>query len=91
MDKFTEEFGPDADEDLPEEVLAAIEKGLTPLEAVRLWKRFSVEQLAELSGVSAPIINGAEGGRELSPEAQVKLAFVLGVGLDFLAADDAPG
>jgi hypothetical protein len=33
MDKLTEEFGPDADEDLPEEVLAAIEDGLTPLEA----------------------------------------------------------
>jgi hypothetical protein len=82
MDKLTEEFGPDADEDLPEEVLAAIEDGLTPLEGVRLWKQLSVEQLAELSGVSAAIIHGAEGGRELSTEAQFALAKTLGVGAD---------
>jgi transcriptional regulator with XRE-family HTH domain len=82
MAKLTEEFGPDADEDLPEEVLAAIANGLTPLEAVRLWKQLTVEELADLSGVSQAIIRGAEGGRELSPEAQVNLAFVLGVGAD---------
>jgi DNA-binding XRE family transcriptional regulator len=82
MDKPTEEFGPDADEDLPEEVLAAIENGLTPVEAVRLWKRLTVEQLSHLSGVSQATIHAAEGGVELSPEAQVKLAFVLGVRAD---------
>lgn len=76
------EHGPDADEDLPEEVLAAIENGLTPLEAVRLWKRRSVEQLSQLSGVSQATIHAAESGVELSPEAQVKLAFVLGVHAD---------
>jgi len=76
------EFGPDADEDLPEEVLAAIADGATPLAAVRTWKGMTVDQLARLSSVSAAIITGAEGGRELSPEDQVKLAFVLGVGAD---------
>jgi hypothetical protein len=76
------EFGPDADEDLPEEVLAAIADGASTLAAVRTWKGMSVDQLARLSSVSAAIITGAEGGRELSPGDQVKLAFVLGVGAD---------
>ncbi|MCX5581528.1 helix-turn-helix domain-containing protein [Kaistia terrae] len=82
LNELTQEFGPNADEDLPEEVLAAIADGLSPLEAVRLWKRLSVEQLSERSGVSTAIIHGAEGGRELSPEAQLKLAAVLGVRSD---------
>lgn len=76
------EFGPDADEDLPEEVLAAIESGTPPLAAVRQWKQLSVEQLAGRSGVSVAAIKGAEAGRPLSPEAQVNLAWVLGVGAD---------
>lgn len=82
LNEPTQEFGPDADEDLPEEVLAAIQDGLTALEAVRLWKRLSVEQLSDRSGVSQAIIHGAEGGRELSLEAQTKLASALGVGAD---------
>jgi len=67
----TQEFGPDADED-----------GKTALEAVRAFKGMSVEALAERSGVSAAGIRGAEGGRELSLEAQLKLAAALGVGAD---------
>jgi predicted transcriptional regulator len=81
----TKEFGPDADEDLPEEVLAAIENGGVPLSAVRQWRKLSVEELAEMSGVSSAIIRGAEGGRELSPGAQAALAFALGVGTDLIA------
>jgi len=81
-DEPATEFGPDADEDLPEEVLAAIADGLTPLAAVRHWKRLSVEQLSDRSGVSQAIIRGAEGGRDLSLDAQIKLAAVLGVGAD---------
>lgn len=76
------EYCPDADEDLPEEVLAVIESGAMPLAAVRHWKQLSVEQLAGRSGVSVAAIKGAEAGRPLSPEAQVNLAWVLGVGAD---------
>ncbi|MET4634941.1 helix-turn-helix domain-containing protein [Kaistia defluvii] len=82
MTKKITEYGADADEDLPEEVLAPIENGATPLAAVRIWKGMSVDQLARLSSLSAAIITGAEGARHLSPEDQVKLAFVLGVGAD---------
>jgi len=80
----TEETGPDANEDLPKEVVAAIDDGLTALEAVRFWRRLSVEQLADRSGVSQAIIHGAEGGRELSLEARIKLAGALGVGADLI-------
>lgn len=65
---------------------AAIEKGATPLAAVRIWKGLNVDQLASLSSVSAATITGAEGGRELSPEDQVKLAFVLGIGAGLSSA-----
>lgn len=82
MDKPVTEFGPDADEDLPEEVLDAIANGVTPLGAVRQWRRLSVEDLAEQSGVSAAIIRGAEGGRQLKLEAQIALGKALGVGAD---------
>lgn len=75
-------FRPDADEYLPEEVLAAIEDGATPLTAVRQWMRMSVKDLAARSGVSVASIKGAEAGRELSPEAQVNIAWVLGVSAD---------
>jgi antitoxin component HigA of HigAB toxin-antitoxin module len=82
LNEPTQEFGPDADEDLPEEVLAAIAGGKTALEAVRAFRGMSIEALAERSGVSAAVIRGAEGGRELSLEAQAKLASALGVGAD---------
>jgi len=78
----TQEFGPDADQYLPEEVVTAIADGLTPLEAVRLWRRLGVEQLADRSGRSQAVIHGAESGRKLSLDAQLKLAAELGVGAD---------
>ncbi|WP_029074478.1 helix-turn-helix domain-containing protein [Kaistia adipata] len=81
---LTPEFSPDADEDLPERVLAAIEEGLTPLEAVRVWKQHTVEHLSDLSGVSQATIHAVERGRELSPDAQIKLACALGVGADLI-------
>ena len=81
---WTVETGPDGDEDLPEAVIADIETGVSPLRAVRQWRRFSVKALASRSGVKASVIATAEGGRELSPEAQVKLAWALDIGADLL-------
>ncbi|MFI5411275.1 helix-turn-helix domain-containing protein [Kaistia sp. UC242_56] len=75
-------YGSNANEYLPEQILAVIESGTMPLAAVRQWKQLSVEQLAGRSGVSVATIEGAEAGRELSLEAQVNLAWVLGVGAD---------
>jgi len=85
LDTPAQEFGPDADEDLPEEVLAAVANGKSALAAVREWKGIAVEDLARLAGVSAGTIHSAEGGQELSPEDQVKLAAALGVGADLFA------
>jgi hypothetical protein len=82
MNKPVEEFGPDADEDLPEEVLDAISNGVTPLGAVRMWRRMSIENLAQASGVSEGVIRGAEGGRQLWVAARIALGKALGVGAD---------
>ncbi|WP_336799623.1 helix-turn-helix domain-containing protein [Kaistia sp. MMO-174] len=76
------EHGPDGDEDLPEAVIALIGSGVSPLTAVRQWRGLSIEDLAIRSGVRASVIRSAEGGTELSPEAQVKLAWALDVGAD---------
>jgi len=80
-----EEFGPDADEDLPDSVLADIKDGVPVLKALRRWKDLSIYDLANVSGVSAANIHGAEGGRQLSLVAQQALAKALGVGLDFMS------
>lgn len=79
------EFGPDPDEDLPESVLAEIEDGVPILKALRTWKGLSIDDLANKSGVSAAMIHGAEGGRQLSMVAQQALAKALGVGLDLMS------
>ena len=79
------EWGPEADQGLPESVLADIEDGVPALRALRHWKGFSIDQLATQSGVSAANIHGAEAGRQLSIVAQQALAKALGVGLGLMS------
>lgn len=78
------ESGREADQDLPEGVIADIEDGMPALRALRLWKGFSIDQLATQSGVSAANIHGAEAGRQLSVVAQQALAKALGVELGWV-------
>jgi len=78
-------FGPDADEDLPESVLADIEDGVPVLKALRRWKGLTIDALATASGVSSASIYGAEAGRQPSFVARQALARVLGVGTQLLS------
>jgi DNA-binding XRE family transcriptional regulator len=82
----TNEFGPDADKDLPEEVLEAIANGVMPLSAVRQWKGHSVGDLARIAGVSEEAIQNAEAGGQLVLQEQVALAKSLGVGADLFGS-----
>jgi len=84
-DESSHDFGTEPNKALPPEVIAAIDRGVTPLLAVREWKGYSIEDLARIAGVEEQAIRSAEDGGELSLQTRVALAKSLGVDADVLA------
>ena len=48
-DESSHDFGTEPNKALPSEVIAAIDRGVTPLLAVREWKGYSIEDLARIA------------------------------------------
>ncbi|MET4635360.1 helix-turn-helix domain-containing protein [Kaistia defluvii] len=84
-DESSHDFGTEPNKALPSEVIAAIDRGVTPLLAVREWKGYSIEDLARIAGVEEQAIRNAEDGGELSLQTRVALAKSLGVDAGVLA------
>jgi hypothetical protein len=78
------EFGPDSDEDLPEQVVGDIENGLPPAMAVRHWRGLSVDQVAEAAGITSADVEAVEDGALGDYVRLGKVAKALGVSVDLL-------
>lgn len=71
-------------EPLPTDVAARIESGTPPIIAVRLWRRLTIQQLAERTGIDATLIETAERSGEMDASVRARLAHALRVHEDIL-------
>jgi hypothetical protein len=80
MPDILPEYGPDADEDLPEEVVDAIEWGTPAVRAVRLWRELSILDLSKSTAIDIVRLVELERGQKPTAEERTVLAKALEVG-----------